>query len=209
VGQQPDLRLILTKNIPAGTGLGSASSDAATTLLGLNRYLDLGLAPDALHEMAASLGSDVAFFLHGPLAYCTGRGEIVTALPAPFAFVAILVLPNINVSTAKVYKNYLHDHQNYETLHRQISAHISKNRIDFFTTLCTNMLSSTCYELETNLASLKDRVEACGLGPVCLSGSGSALVCWIKGGIEKARECQCTIERATNCLTRIVTHNGW
>ena len=63
-----NVKITLTKNIPAGTGLGSASSDAAATLLGLNRYLKLNLNNKELSKFAAKLGSDAPFFLNGPLA---------------------------------------------------------------------------------------------------------------------------------------------
>ena len=73
--QTPAIRITLTKNIPAGTGLGSASSNAAATLIGLNQYFTLGLGDEQLHDAAASLGSDVAFFLGSPLAVCKGKAK--------------------------------------------------------------------------------------------------------------------------------------
>ena len=80
----------LEKSIPSGAGLGGGSSDAATTLKGLNKALGNKLSHDALHEIAASLGSDINFFLDGSVADCTGRGEMVT--PASFPFELPLVL---------------------------------------------------------------------------------------------------------------------
>ncbi|MGD0078968.1 MAG: hypothetical protein ABSB91_10150, partial [Sedimentisphaerales bacterium] len=74
------IRLTLTKNMPAGSGLGSGSSDAAATLLGLNKFFRMGLGKKELAGLAAKLGSDVAFFLDGPIAFCTGRGEKVKKL---------------------------------------------------------------------------------------------------------------------------------
>src|SRR5271169_4836782 len=72
---------VLTKRIPVAAGLGGGSSDAATALIGLNRLWKLGLSRDELAGLAAELGSDVAFFLHVPVAWCTGRGEVVTPWP--------------------------------------------------------------------------------------------------------------------------------
>ena len=72
---QANIKITLTKNIPAGTGLGSASSDAAAALIGVSKFLQLAVEPLQLNEMAANLGSDVPFFLDGPLAFCTGKGE--------------------------------------------------------------------------------------------------------------------------------------
>jgi 4-diphosphocytidyl-2-C-methyl-D-erythritol kinase len=73
--------------------------------MGVNRYFDLGLSSHRLAEVAGRLGSDIAFFLGGPLALCTGRGEKITPLDVRFDFAALLILPDINASTAKVYAN--------------------------------------------------------------------------------------------------------
>ena len=73
----------LCKGIPVAAGLGGGSSDAAATLLGLNRLWGLHLARDELEELAAQLGSDVPFFLAGGAALAEGRGERITPLPSP------------------------------------------------------------------------------------------------------------------------------
>ena len=75
--------------------------------------------------------------------------------------------------------------------------------------ICANTLSVSYYRLETSLAGIKYKLESLGIGSFCLSGSGSAMYGIVEGGIEKARRIQRTIERATNCQTRIVTDNHW
>ncbi len=204
------VRLTLTKNIPAGSGLGGASSDAAATLMGLNRYLDLGLSADRLADIAARLGSDIAFFLGGPLAFCTGRGEKITPLPGPFRFRALLILPDINVSTAKVYANYTHDQQKYRRWSDRANDPIGKNRIDFVAQMCANMLEASCYGVCAELGQLKDDIESLGIGPVCLSGSGSTLYVLVQeadsGGLDPLRD---QIGRKTGCRSIIVGNNPW
>src|ERR1041385_7431826 len=74
---------VLHKRIGIGAGLGGGSSDAARTLLALNKLLELGLTLDDLSTIAATLGSDVPLFLHLPSAIVRGRGEIVPPAPAP------------------------------------------------------------------------------------------------------------------------------
>lgn len=74
-------RIELEKRIPAGMGLGGGSTDAAAVLRGLNRLWGLDLTIGALTEVAAGVGSDVAFFLEGGTAAVTGRGERVEPLP--------------------------------------------------------------------------------------------------------------------------------
>lgn len=178
-GLSPSLDLTLTKNMRAGTGLGSGSSDAAATLLGIDHLLNLRLSKTRLAGLAAKLGSDVAFFIYGPLSYCTGRGELINELPAFLNFTAILILPDISISTPEVYAAYSHDPDIYTQLHQEINAHIKENRIAFVAKMCANMLSKSCFGLERGLAEAKDNIERRGIGNVCLSGSGSAMFCMV------------------------------
>ncbi|MGD2095040.1 MAG: 4-(cytidine 5'-diphospho)-2-C-methyl-D-erythritol kinase, partial [Phycisphaerales bacterium] len=164
-GESANVRITLNKNIPAGTGLGSASSDAAATLLGLDKYLSLKIPNKRLAEMAVELGSDVAFFLDGPQAFCTGKGEKIKKFENIFNFLAILVLPDLTVSTKKVYANYEHNQTLYEQLSAQINSHIRKNNIDLVARMCANMLDVSSYGLVGGLAELKTKIESLGFGP--------------------------------------------
>src|SRR5204862_1754590 len=75
--KEPAVKIKLRKKIPHGAGLGGGSSDAATTLLGLNQLHGEPLNSARLTNLAAALGSDVPFFLVQRAAICRGRGEIV------------------------------------------------------------------------------------------------------------------------------------
>lgn len=209
-GRTAGVRLTLTKNIPAGSGLGGASSDAAATLMGLNRYFDLGLSPHHLTEVAGRLGSDVAFFFGGPLALCTGRGEKITPLDVTFDFAALLILPDINVSTAKVYANYTHDERKYRQWRLRANEYLSKNRIDFVARMCANMLEASCYRVLPELGQLKETVESLGIGSVCLSGSGSTLYVMVRdtdsGRLGSLRD---RIAGKTGCRCIVVGNNSW
>ena len=209
-GQPRGVRLTLVKNLPAGSGLGSASSDAAATLLGLNRYWNLGWPRSRLAEMAAGLGSDVAFFLNGPLAYCTGRGEKISALTGDFPFTALLILSEVHSSTKEVYANYRHDPALYEQLHARMTAFLRENRIDSVTQMCANMLQESCFQLHEELGERKEAIEALEVGPVCLSGSGSTLFLLFDhreaGRVEAVRD---TLTRETGCGSTAVRNNRW
>lgn len=98
----------LTKRIPIASGLGGGSSDAATTLIGLNRLWGLGLPNERLRELAAQLGSDVPFFLEeAPMAVGRGRGErcepLAGSLPTLWH---VLVVPPEALSTKEVYEGF-------------------------------------------------------------------------------------------------------
>jgi len=209
-GSQADIKITLTKNVPAGTGLGSASSDAAATLIGINHLLQLGISKDKLSEMAAKLGSDVAFFLDGPLALCTGKGEKIKKLDENFNFWAFLILPDVSVSTKKVYANYKHDSALYEKLSARINGYIRKNRIDLVSKMCANMLQTSCFSLYKGLAELRAGIESLSVGPCCLSGSGSAMFCIVDSrDKKKLGQYQRKLEEKVGCKSIIVSDNRW
>ncbi len=204
-----DIKITLTKNIPAGSGLGSASSDAAATLIGLNKYLNLQLPDSRLAELAVQLGSDVTFFLGGPLAHCSGKGEKIEKICKNFNFLALLVLPNISVSTKMVYEKYEHDSGLYNNLNVRITSYLQKNRIDLVLKLCANMLQNSCFSLHNELAELKDKIESSGFAPCCLSGSGSAMFYIMDTDESKAKQNKLKLEKETGCGTLIVRSNDW
>ncbi len=106
-GIRDGVRMHLEKRIPMAAGLGGGSGNAATTLLALNELFGAPLSMDALHELAAALGSDIPFFLQDRPALATGRGENVRPL-SRFAALAgrafLLVHPGFGIATAWAYK---------------------------------------------------------------------------------------------------------
>ncbi len=96
--------IVLNKRLPIGGGLGGGSSDAATTLLGLNRLWDTNLTLDRLTELAVQLGADVPVFLRGHAAWAEGIGDqlIPIILPEPWY---LLLIPTCRVITAKLFND--------------------------------------------------------------------------------------------------------
>ena len=204
------IKITLTKNIPAGSGLGSASSDAAATLIGVNNFLKLGMSKQQLAKIAAELGSDVAFFLGAPLAFCTGKGEKIKKINKKFNFMALLFLPAVSVSTKKVYSNYKHNKDTYKTLNKQINSFLQKNRVDLAAKLCANMLQVSSFHICSKVAKLKKKIESFGVGPICLSGSGSTIYCIIDNQDEtQAAGYQRMLEKNIGCKSIIVRNNRW
>ena len=97
--------ILLRKRIPAGAGLGGASGNAAATLLALNRLWSLGASPEDLAGIAARLGSDVPFFLHGGTALAAGRGEETHPLPDLPPVPVLVVFPGFSISTEQAYRS--------------------------------------------------------------------------------------------------------
>ncbi len=99
--------IFLKKNIPIGAGLAGGSSNAAATLIGLNKLWDLALDYETIFFISAKLGSDVPFFIEGGCQFCFGRGEILEKYSSNFDFGVILLKnPNISISTEDTYKKY-------------------------------------------------------------------------------------------------------
>lgn len=100
----PGADITLVKRLPMGGGIGGGSSDAATTLLGLNRLWNLGLDLDRLAQLGLSLGADVPVFVRGHAAFAEGVGERLqpVELPEPWYLVAV---PQVSVSTAEIFSD--------------------------------------------------------------------------------------------------------
>ncbi|KNE75853.1 4-diphosphocytidyl-2-C-methyl-D-erythritol kinase [Candidatus Burkholderia crenata] len=92
----------IDKILPIGAGLGGGSSDAATTLLALNRLWGVGLSRQALQDLALKLGADVPFFVFGQNAFAEGVGETLQAVNLPKRFF-LVVTPAVHVPTAAVF----------------------------------------------------------------------------------------------------------
>jgi 4-diphosphocytidyl-2-C-methyl-D-erythritol kinase len=93
----------LVKHIPCGAGLGGGSSNAAVTLIGLNRMWNIKLNKAQLFSLASQLGSDVPFFLLGGTALGIGRGEQVFPVGPPGFRWAVIIHPQVHLSTADAY----------------------------------------------------------------------------------------------------------
>ena len=208
-GRKIPIRVTLTKNIPAGTGLGSASSDCAAAIIGLNRFANFNMPDNILHEIAASLGSDINFFLGGPLAYCIGRGEKLQKIDTIFDFSALLLTPNISVSTKSVYENYLQSPDVYNRLSAKINPFLIEKKVDSIAKICANMLESSCFQLEKKLETVKDFCERfCG-SRVCLSGSGSAMYMLVSTIDKTILQLQEALIKEFNCESRLINNNRW
>ena len=105
-GIEPHARIALTKHIPHGAGLGGGSSDAAATLLALDRLFETRLSRETLAAMAAEIGSDVPFFIYQSAAMIRGRGERVEPVAFPHALPLLLIKPPFGVPTPWAYSRW-------------------------------------------------------------------------------------------------------
>ncbi len=178
---QKGAEIILTKNIPESAGLGGGSSDAAATLMGLNRLWSLDWPLDRLATLGARLGSDVPFFFYGPTAWVSGRGTQVETINPCLSGWMVLLHPEISVSTASVYAEY----------NKKIGKKIRLTKAQQppkITTLdqkwpsLAALIQAPCNDLEQvtldaypQLIGLKAKLKALGGEGVMMSGSGPSI----------------------------------
>lgn len=103
VGRAPDVEITIDKSIPVAGGMAGGSADAAAVLVAMNTLWELGVPRRDLHAMAAELGSDVPFALHGGTALGTGRGEELATVLARNTFHWVLAFGAGGLSAASVY----------------------------------------------------------------------------------------------------------
>ena len=97
------VKIILKKNIPTGAGLGGGSSDAAATLVALSKVWNLDTSKQKLAEIGLMIGSDVPFFIYNGVQSATGRGEIFSKIDINLNYYALIIYPNIHISTNWAY----------------------------------------------------------------------------------------------------------
>jgi 4-diphosphocytidyl-2-C-methyl-D-erythritol kinase len=103
VGRSPDVAITIEKSIPVAGGMAGGSADAAAVLVAMNTLWELGVPRRDLHALAAQIGSDVPFALHGGTALGTGRGEELATVLARNTFHWVLAFANSGLSTPAVF----------------------------------------------------------------------------------------------------------
>jgi len=184
-GNRTGLSISVDKRIPAGAGLGGGSSDAAATLLGLERLLAGGLELAELQALGASIGSDVPFFLGQDAALVRGRGDIVEAIEARDDFGLLLVHPGFPVSTAYAY-GLLDRLRPDSSLERELGSEelVSAYRGDIGLWPFTNSFEAVIAHSRPEIADIKARLLDSGAAFAAMSGSGSTVFGVFPAGIQ-------------------------
>ena len=174
-GSHTGLRVDLQKNLPFGAGLGGGSSDAASCLMAANTMLAAGLSDQRLHELAASLGSDVPFFLmESGVALGTDRGTMLSPMAFPKALRGtwlVVAVPPVHVSTAEAYAGIRPD----DGQEGMLEALVSGGSLAEWTKGLANDFESHLFDAHPGLAALKSDLLDAGARYAAMSGSGSAV----------------------------------
>lgn len=174
---EPAARIRLEKVVPAGAGLGGGSSDAATTLLALNKLFNTPLSPITLFRIGAMLGSDIPFFLSGaPRALAWGRGERLLPLPPLPPAPMLIVVPDFAIATAEAYRE-LAEARAARTATAQ-PAIIDPNRLGSWNEIARiaeNDFELSGFQRYPKLRAVKVSLQDAGATLPLLAGSGSAI----------------------------------
>ncbi len=212
-GIDKGLDIKITKRIPVGSGLGGGSSNAASVLLGLNKLWGLKLSKTKLAKLSAKLGSDVPFFVYdAPFARGLARGEKIRVLTRlnKVRLWHILIVPEIHVSTSKIYKK-LDSFSGLTPLHRGyrlgknscvtgltkpagsvkiLTSILVKKNPTFKPGFLFNSLEQVTFKLFPRIRRVKERLIALGLNNALMSGSGSAVFAIIRSKKEALKLAQ-------------------
>ena len=167
----------LTKSIPIAAGLGSGATDAAATLVGLNRLWGLNIPLGKLTDLAAKLGSDVAFFLFGGIALAKGRGEQITPLPPIPQLWLVLLQPPVEPvpsKTARLYSQLNPSHFTSGQSTEKLVAHLNHGgKVE--DSFLSNVFEQVAFDFFPGLTGYRSSLLKTGARSVHLAGSGPAL----------------------------------
>jgi 4-diphosphocytidyl-2-C-methyl-D-erythritol kinase len=178
----------LSKRIPWAAGLGGGSSDAAATLVGLNELWQLNLSNQELAGLAGEIGSDISFFFYTPIAWCTGRGEIVSPMVLGKPLHLVLVAPEAGLSTAEVFRELKWETQKSEVRSQksEIRDQRTKPDLDMVSAFVEgdvnqiarylhNRLQEPAMRLSSSVREWYRRLQNTNAAGCLMSGSGSSL----------------------------------
>lgn len=174
-GIHESVAITLLKKIPHGAGLGGGSSDAAAVLRGMNTLFQEPLCFEELHQIATTIGSDVAFFLDAKPRWCHGRGELLGETVSLPDWKLLLIKPPFPIATAEAYNR----------------LQVAGCRLQVDTTLLDdilifNDLEAPIFEKYFQLAALKSWLQSCPkVAAAWMTGSGSTMVAALKKEITK------------------------
>lgn len=174
------LDIEIRKRIPVGAGLGGGSSNAASVLLGLNKYWNLKLSKKKLANLGAKIGSDVPFFIYNTkFALGSGRGDKIKPLAAlkKLKLWFILVYPKIKVSTPLIYRKF----DSFSGLTRPscnvkiLTSELLKNSPQIEPKYFFNSLEIVTTGLYPGVNQVKKALAGIGLEKIMMSGSGATV----------------------------------
>ncbi len=191
LGEHPcGVKMHLQKQIPSQAGMGGGSADCAAALLGIRRILGLAVSDKQLHDIAASLGADVPFFLVGGTVLAESIGDVLTPLAPIPEHILVVAKGKEGVSTPAAYRQI-------DALQRPLPFYtdaVMQNLYSDADTLfaaCGNAFDAVADNVEIN--TIRRIMREHGANPV-LSGSGAAVFCGM-ADMESAKACVAALQQ--------------
>lgn len=182
------LEIEITKRVPVGGGLGGGSGNAAGVLVGLNHLLDLDLPVASLAEVGAVVGSDVPYCIGGGTALVMGRGEAMTALPAPRDLWFVLGISNEPLLTRDVYAAFdASEAEPAEARSAPMALALGAGDVAEIAALLHNDLEVGAFALRPELAEGKRQLADAGSLGAGLTGTGPTAFGIVEGPEHGAR----------------------
>ena len=159
------------KRIPAGSGLGGGSSNAAVILMFIKDHFNLDISLEDMISLGVAIGADVPFFFIGGTMLGEGIGEILTTSDTPDKKSIGVLMPGFHISTGDIFSRY------------NLTKSPLKSKIDTFLgsgdiSTLKNELEVTTFAIFPELERIKMKMESLGLDNVLMSGTGSSLFCF-------------------------------
>ncbi|MCP9453591.1 MAG: 4-(cytidine 5'-diphospho)-2-C-methyl-D-erythritol kinase [Nitrospira sp.] len=175
--QSMGLDISLIKRIPMGAGLGGGSSDAAATIIGLNRLLNLRWSAAEMAQVGQLVGSDVPFFFFAPTAVVTGRGEDVMPVCLSGDRWLVLVNPGFSIETKWAYHTLSASRTEVRPLAEAHANLVRERRLSWESVLARveNDFEAPVFQTYPVLRTIKDRLLTLGAEAALLSGSGATM----------------------------------
>jgi len=173
------VKLTLKKNIPVQAGLAGGSTDAAAVIRGIAELFELEPYSTKILEIAASIGSDVTYFLFGGTKLVSGKGEKIWELPdLPPKKICLITFP-FGLSTPGVYRYW----RGRETLHRsrKVLPAVFSGSWEKVEKEAGNDLEPYAIKKAPVIGKVLEKIRKAGLGPAHLSGSGPTIVVYDTG----------------------------
>ncbi len=187
--------IVIKKNIPVAAGLGGGSSNAASTIMGINQLFGLGATKQELMKTGSTIGADVPFFIFGKTALATGIGDKLETIEVTPKLWLLLITPDIPISTSWAYSNLRMGLTN-KHINITISSYI--NHLSEIITMLSNDLEKVAIPRYPIIQKIKDELINKGAIGSLMSGSGSTVF-----GIFSSED------EAKEAYTQLKTNSDW
>lgn len=186
-GIKGSIAIEITKRIPVAAGLAGGSTDAAATLVGLNKLYGTGYSKQELMDMGLELGADVPFCVARGTMLAEGIGEKLTRLKSMPRTHVVLVKPPVSVSTAAVYKGLNINNIKTHPDTKRVIKDLEEGNVEDIAANMANVLEEVTIPMHPVIAQIREDLVKQGAMGAMMSGSGSTVFGLFKSRAQAAK----------------------